>query len=85
MAILVTLRDVLERKGLSQVELQSMTALSYSAINDLYHCKTTRLTFATLDTLCKALQCEIGDIIRYSPAPRRASKLSRKSSRKKKG
>lgn len=72
MPIRVLLGDVLEARGLKQTELQSRTGLSYSAINELVHNKTTRLTFATLEALCDALDCDVNDLLQY--VPRRKSR-----------
>lgn len=67
MAIRVRLRDLLERRGIAQTELQARTALGYSTINALYHGKTERIEFATLDRLCEILGCGVGEILEYLP------------------
>ena len=48
MAIRVRLRDMLEKRGMAQTELQARSGLGYSTINALYHGKTERIEFATL-------------------------------------
>jgi putative transcriptional regulator len=67
MAIRVRLRDLLERRGMAQTELQAQSGLGYSTINALYHAKTERVEFATLDALCEALGCGVGEILEYLP------------------
>src|SRR5207302_1984695 len=52
MAIRVRLRDLLEKRGMAQTELQARSGLGYSTINALYHGKTERVEFATLEALC---------------------------------
>ena len=66
MAIRVLLGELLEARGIKQVDLQAQTGLSYSTINELVHNKTTRVTFATLDALCAALDCQVGDLLDYA-------------------
>ena len=72
MAIRVHLRELLEQRGMTQVALQHKTGLSYSTINELNHSKTQRVEFSTLDVLCSALACRVGDLIEYVPERKRA-------------
>ena len=72
MAIRVRLRELLEQRGMAQTELQAKTGLGYSTINALYHGKTERVEFATLDVLCDVLDCEIGDLLERESKPKRA-------------
>lgn len=65
MAIRVRLRELLEKRGMAQTELQSRTGLGYSTINALYHEKTQRVEFATLQILCEVLDCRISDLIEF--------------------
>jgi putative transcriptional regulator len=63
--IRITLRDVLDRLGISQTELQLRTGLAYSTVNDLYHGKVRRVELATLNSLCEALECDVADLLSY--------------------
>jgi putative transcriptional regulator len=72
MAIRVRLRVLLEKRGMAQTELQARTGLGYSTINALYHGKTERVEFATLDKLCEVLSCEVGEILERVSEDRRA-------------
>ncbi len=72
MAIRVRLRDLLEKRGMAQTELQVQSGLGYSTINALYHGKTERVEFATLEKICEVLECGVGDIIEYVPDRKRA-------------
>ena len=71
MAIRLKLRELLELRGMSQTELQLKTGLGYSSINAMYHNKTQRVEFATLDILCSALHCQVGDLLEYVPDKKR--------------
>ena len=65
MAIRVRLKDLLEKRAMAQTELQARSGLGYSTINALYHEKTERIEFATLETLCEVLGCRVGDLLEY--------------------
>ena len=67
MAIRVRLRELLEKRGMAQTELQHRSGLGYSTINALYHEKTERIEFATLEKLCEVLGCRVGDVIEHVP------------------
>jgi putative transcriptional regulator len=70
MAIRVLLSDVLDKRGMTQVDLQVKSGLGYSTINELYHGKTKRVTFSTLDALCAALDCDVCQLVEYVPDKR---------------
>ena len=53
MAIRIRLRELLEKRGMAQTELQARSGLGYSTINALYQSKTERVEFATLESLCE--------------------------------
>ncbi len=65
MAIRVRLRELLQRRRMAQTELQARSGLGYSTINALYHGKTERVEFATLEVLCEVLECGVGDILEH--------------------
>lgn len=67
MAIRVRLRELLEERGMAQTELQARSGLGYSTINALYHGKTERVEFATLEALCDVLGCRVGDLMEHVP------------------
>lgn len=72
MTIRLRLREILDARGMLQTELQALSGLGYSSINAMYNGKTERISFATLDTLCSTLKCDVGDILEYVPESRRA-------------
>lgn len=51
---------------MAQTELQARTGLGYSTINALYHGKTERVEFATLEAICEVLGCGVGDLLEFS-------------------
>jgi putative transcriptional regulator len=54
---------MLEKRGMAQTELQLRSGLGYSTINALFHEKTERIEFATLEKLCEVLECGVGDVL----------------------
>jgi putative transcriptional regulator len=71
MAIRVRLRELLKERGMAQTELQARSGLGYSTINALYHGKTERVEFATLDALCEVLDCGVAEILEHLPDKKR--------------
>jgi putative transcriptional regulator len=64
------LRELLAARHLSQLEVQALTGLAYSTINEMCNNRTHRIDLATLDVLCDALECQVGDIIERLPEKR---------------
>ena len=71
MAIRVRIRERLQKQGMAQTELQARSGLGYSTINALYHGKTERVEFATLEALCDVLECGVGEILEHVPDKKR--------------
>lgn len=67
MPIRVHLAEILAKRGMAQTELQAKSGLGYSTINALFHEKTERVEFATLETLCSVLECDVDDLLEYVP------------------
>lgn len=65
MAVRFRLRELLDERGMTQTELQLRSGLAYSTISDLYHNKARRVDLATVDALCVALECTIGDVLEH--------------------
>jgi putative transcriptional regulator len=56
---------------MAQTELQANSGLGYSTINALYHGKTERVEFGTLEAICEVLDCGVGDLLEYVPGKKR--------------
>ncbi len=65
------LRELIAEKGLTQTEVQARTGLAYSTVNEMTNNRTRRVDFDTLDALCDALACKVGELIEYIPSKRR--------------
>ena len=46
-------------------DLSRLAGVSYSAMHPLYHDRVKRLDLETLDRLCRALGCGVGDLFEY--------------------
>ncbi len=59
------LSRLLGDRKMSVLELKRRTDLSYVTLQNLYHEKTTGVTFYTIDKICKSLECNTGDLLEY--------------------
>ena len=61
--IQITLKEKLEERKITRCALSRRTGLLYKTINGYYNNTVTRFESETLICLCKALDCEVGDLI----------------------
>ena len=65
------IRIMLSRKlgelRISQAELSAATGIRPNTINDLYHDVTDRVSLDNLDKICEALNCDLAEIVEYTP------------------
>jgi len=61
------LSKILGAQRVNMSELAQKTGLSRNTIFLLYHEKTERIDFSTMDKLCAALNCQPGDLFEYIP------------------
>ncbi len=59
------LSRLLGDRRMSVLELKRRTELPYVTLTNLYHEKTTGVTFYTIDKICESLECNIGDLLEY--------------------
>lgn len=69
--IRATLRELLEQRDMSLNELARQSGVTHPTPLTLYHGRSAGVTFAVLDALCRALDCEPGDLLEYVPKGRR--------------
>ena len=67
MAIVVNLDVVMAKKKMSVTELAKEIDLTMANLSILKNNKAKPVRFSTLDALCKALDCQPGDILEYIP------------------
>jgi len=65
MAIIVNLDVEMARQKMSLTELSEKVGITMSNLSNLKTGKAKAIRFSTLDTICKVLQCQPGDILEY--------------------
>lgn len=58
---------LMAKKKIRAAELYRMTGISESTLSHLYNEKTTMVSFDTIDKLCEALECEVGELFERVP------------------
>lgn len=65
MAILVNLDVMLAKRKMSVTELSEKVGITMANISILKNGKAKAIRFPTLEAICKALDCQPGDILEY--------------------
>ncbi len=65
MAIIVNVDVMLARRKLSVSELADRVGITLANLSILKNGKAKAIRFSTLDAICKALECQPGDILEY--------------------
>ena len=65
MAIVVNLDVLLEKRKMSSLELAERIGITQANLSILKTGKAKAVRFSTLDAICKALNCQPGDILEY--------------------
>ncbi|MCL2603444.1 MAG: helix-turn-helix transcriptional regulator [Defluviitaleaceae bacterium] len=68
--VIITLRDVMDQKGITRNKLANLTGLVYNSINRYY--QSAPISSVDLDILakiCYVLNCKIEDILKYEKPP----------------
>ncbi|MEO7365836.1 MAG: helix-turn-helix transcriptional regulator [Sphingomicrobium sp.] len=68
MPIIVTLDVMLARRKMAVGALAERVGISLTNMSLLKTGKVKGVRFATLEAICKALDCQPGDILEYEPA-----------------
>ena len=66
MAIIVNVDVMLARRKMSSTELAEKVGISAANLSILKTGKAKAVRFSTLSSLCKALNCQPGDILEYA-------------------
>lgn len=67
MSIVVNLDVMMARRKMSLNELSEKVGLTLSNLSILKTGKAKAIRFSTLETICKVLDCQPGDILEYKP------------------
>lgn len=65
MAIIVNLDVMLAKRKMSVTELANKVDITMANLSILKNNKAKAVRFTTLDAICRALECQPGDILEY--------------------
>ncbi len=67
MAIIINIDVMLAKRKMSVTELAEKVGITMANISVLKNGKAKAIRLSTLEAICKALKCQPGDILEYSP------------------
>ncbi len=65
MAIIINVDVMLAKRKMSVTELTEKVGITMANISVLKNGKARAIRFSTLEAICKALECQPGDILEY--------------------
>ncbi len=65
MAIIITIDIMLAKRKMSVTELADRVGITMANLSILKNGKAKAVRFSTLEAICKALDCQPGDIVKY--------------------
>ena len=65
MAIIINVDVMLAKRKMSVTELAERVGITMANISVLKNGKAKAIRFSTLEAICKALECQPGDILEY--------------------
>jgi putative transcriptional regulator len=65
MAIIINIDVMLAKRKMSVTELAEKVGITMANISILKNGKAKAIRFSTLEAVCKALECQPGDILEY--------------------
>lgn len=65
MAILINIDVMLAKRKMSVTELSERVGITMANLSILKNGKAKAIRFSTLEAICKALDCQPGDILEY--------------------
>ena len=69
MAIIVNVDVMLAKRKMASGELAEKIGITAANMSILKTGKAKAIRFSTLNAICKALDCQPGDILEYRPSP----------------
>jgi putative transcriptional regulator len=67
MAIQIHISEWLGKRKMTQKDLAQLTNIRPATIHALYYEKVKRIEIDQIESLCKALNCQPGDLLTYIP------------------
>lgn len=65
--IIIKLYDLLQNKAWTQHELSVRTGIREATISNMCNNTSKRLRLSTLDSICKAMKCNVEDVLEFIP------------------
>ncbi|MCS1350481.1 helix-turn-helix transcriptional regulator [Mechercharimyces sp. CAU 1602] len=65
MAIIINIDVILAKRKMSVTELSEKVGITMANLSKLKNGKAKAIRFSTLEAICKALECQPGDILEY--------------------
>ncbi|MBQ8432854.1 MAG: helix-turn-helix transcriptional regulator [Clostridia bacterium] len=65
--IRLTLDKYLDQQGITRYELAKRTGIRFQIVDNYYKNRVVRYDSDVLDRICRALACDISDLIEYQP------------------
>lgn len=65
MTIIINIDVMLEKRKMSVTELSEKVGITMANLSILKNGKAKAVRFSTLEAICKALECQPGDILEY--------------------
>ncbi len=69
MPIIVTLDDMLARRGMSLTELSAAVDITLANLSILKTGKAKAIRFSTLTAICEVLDCQPGELLTFERTP----------------
>ena len=70
MPIIINIDVMLAKRKMSVTELSERVGITMANISILKNGKAKAVRFSTLESICKALECQPGDILAFDPVAR---------------
>ena len=67
MPIIINIDVMLAKRKMSVTELSERVGITMANLSILKNGKAKAVRFSTLEALCRALECQPGDILEYAP------------------
>ena len=65
--IRIKLSDLLGQRKMNQRAISRLTNIRPATISKMYYEETKRIDISQIDSLCKALDCEVSELFEYIP------------------
>ncbi len=77
MPIIVNVDVMLAKRKMSSTELAEKIGITTANLSILKTNKAKAIRFSTLEEICKALNCQPGDILEYLPAEEKIAEIDK--------